>query len=84
MVQSFEDEYRKKREAGIEAADFYNLGLQMKEYFDEISKMANTKSLLPVKFRLREYSREYRKKNYLTFREQQIKIIDDENFECCG
>lgn len=80
-MQSFQEEYRKKREAGIEAADFYNLGLEMKEYFDDISRMAKTKPLPPVIFRLREYSREYRKKHYLTFREQQIKIIDDENFE---
>lgn len=78
MLKSFNDEYNKRRDRGV---NYYALRRESKEYYDDLAQTANLEPLPLILWNIWLHSLNVRRKRYATYRNEEIKIIDDENFE---
>lgn len=78
MVQSFYDEYSKNSNKGLH---YYDLLLDTKKYYNDLAQLGNLKPLKLALWRSWLHSMKCKDKDFNTFRNNSVRIIDDENFE---
>ncbi|XP_076647845.1 uncharacterized protein LOC143356225 [Halictus rubicundus] len=85
--EQMREEYQAEKTAlinqGIPLRHIIKLKERQWAYYDEIAKSVNVPSLPPVIRKIYDHCNQMREKDFTTYKNQQYRIIDDENFVVC-
>lgn len=84
MIKDMEEDFNDKIDKGLPPRKFHFLGHTIdgqKRYYDELSRKAGVKNIMPCILKMHQHAHKNRMKNFTTYRNVKYKILNENDFE---